>query len=151
WAGNAITTANSIPTSTAMMRALIMSSSLSPRRASGQGALGGPLGRKARGRQCQRQYQASLNLRWLVPPTAPPGVLRLLPEARRVVRGRGFSVRPVAQAAAIARDPVDPPAASAAIQHDRDELVLDGMLGLQELGVHEPRRRRDAGLAVEAP
>jgi len=49
----------------------------------------------------------------------------------------------VAERAPLARNPVDPPAVSLAVEHERNEIVLDSVFRAEELRVHLPRRRHD--------
>ncbi len=62
---------------------------------------------------------------------------------------RRLGVCPVAQSASLTGDPVHAPATPRAVEHNGHELILDGVLGPQQMRVHESRRRGDAGLAVE--
>ena len=63
---------------------------------------------------------------------------------------RGLRVRPVSEFAALARDPVDPPAAPLAVEHEGDENVLCGVLRPHEIRRHLPRpgHHRPVGVVV---
>ena len=56
---------------------------------------------------------------------------------------RRLRVRPVTELAAVTRNPVDPPAAPLAVEHPRDEFVLDGVLATKQVVVHLPRHRHE--------
>ena len=60
-------------------------------------------------------------------------------------------MRPVADVAPFTQDPMDPPAAPRAVEHERDEDVLRGVLRPQEVGGHLPGCRHHHRVGVVVP